>query len=59
VGGERRVLLVLRHARAVQEPGLRDLPFPTSALAVVQLPGRWADAGPGGELVRIWTPRSP
>jgi hypothetical protein len=38
--------------------GQRDLPFPTSALAVVRLPGRWADAGAGGgELARIWTPR--
>jgi phosphohistidine phosphatase len=39
--------------------GLGDLAFPTSALAVVQLPGSWADAGPGGgELARIWTPRT-
>jgi phosphohistidine phosphatase SixA len=39
--------------------GQRDLPFPTSALAVVRLPGRWADAAPaGGELTRIWTPRT-
>ncbi|MFI5079842.1 MAG: hypothetical protein ACHQCE_02130 [Streptosporangiales bacterium] len=39
--------------------GQRDLPSPTSALAVVRLPGRWADAAPGGaELARIWAPRT-
>ena len=60
MGGKGRVLLVLRHSKAVHEPGLRDLPFPTSALAVVRLPGGWADAGPGGgELVKIWTPGTP
>jgi phosphohistidine phosphatase len=56
-------VLLVGHNPASQElvvdlTGQRDLPFPTSALAVVRLPGRWADAGPGdGELVKIWTPR--
>jgi phosphohistidine phosphatase SixA len=57
VGGNGRVLLVLRHAKAVYEPGLRDEDRGLT-LAVVRLPGRWADAGPGGELARIWTPRT-
>jgi phosphohistidine phosphatase len=57
-------VLLVGHNPAAQElvvdlTGRRDLPFPTSALAVVRLPGRWADAGPdGGELARIWTPRT-
>ena len=57
-------VLLVGHNPAAQElvadlTGQRDLPFPTSALAVVRLPGRWADAGPGaGELARIWTPRT-
>jgi phosphohistidine phosphatase len=56
-------VLLVGHNPASQElvvdlTGQRDLPFPTSALAVVRLPGRWADAGAGGgELVKIWTPR--
>ena len=56
-------VLLVGHNPASQQlvvhlTGQRDLPFPTSALAVVRLPGRWADAGPGGgELARIWTPR--
>ena len=55
-------VLLVGHNPASQElvvdlTGQRDLPFPTSALAVVRLPGRWADAGlGGGELARIWTP---
>jgi phosphohistidine phosphatase len=57
-------VLLVGHNPASQElvvdlTGQRDLPFPTSALAVVQLPGGWADAAPGGgELVKIWTPRT-
>ncbi len=57
-------VLLVGHNPAAQElvvdlTGQRDLPFPTSALAVVRLPGRWADAAPdGGELARIWTPRT-
>jgi phosphohistidine phosphatase len=55
-------VLLVGHNPASQElvvdlTGQRGLPFPTSALAVVRLPGRWADAGPGGgELAEIWTP---
>ena len=57
-------VLLVGHNPASQElvvdlTGQRDLSFPTSALAVVRLPGRWADAAPGGgELARIWTPRT-
>ena len=61
MGGKGRVLLVLRHAKAVHEPGLRDEDRGCSPppLAVIRLPERWADAGPGGgELARIWTPRT-
>jgi phosphohistidine phosphatase len=48
------------HQLVLDLTGRRDLPFPTSALAVVRLPGRWAAAAAGGgELDRIWTPRSP
>ncbi|MGE5135656.1 MAG: SixA phosphatase family protein [Gemmatimonadota bacterium] len=32
--------------------------FPTAALAVISLPGGWADAAPGaGTLARFWSPR--
>jgi len=57
-------VLLVGHNPASQElvldlTGLGDLAFPTSALAVVRLPGSWADTGPGGgELARIWTPRT-
>jgi phosphohistidine phosphatase len=57
-------VLLVGHNPASQDlvmdlTGQLDLPFPTSALAVVRLPGRWADAGPGGgDLARIWTPRT-
>jgi phosphohistidine phosphatase len=57
-------VLLVGHNPASQElvvdlTGRRDLSFPTSALAVVRLPGTWADAAPGGgELTRIWTPRT-
>jgi len=48
------------HQLVLDLTGRRDLPFPTSALAVIRLPGRWAAAATGGgELDRIWTPRSP
>jgi phosphohistidine phosphatase len=58
----RTVLLVghnpAAHQLVLDLTGRRDLAFPTSALAVVRLPGSWADAVPGGgELARIWTPR--
>src|SRR5262249_58837497 len=51
-------VLLVGHNPASQElvvdlTGQRDLPFPTSALAVVRLPRRCADAAPGrGELAR-------
>jgi len=57
-------VLLVGHNPASQElvldlTGLRDLAFPTSALAVVRLPGSWADTTVGGgELARIWTPRT-
>jgi phosphohistidine phosphatase len=57
-------ILLVGHNPASQElvvdlTGRRDLSFPTSALAVVRLPGRWADAAHGGgELAQVWTPRT-
>ena len=37
----------------------RELEFPTSAIAVIGLPGPWADVAPGrGELVAHWTPKA-
>lgn len=57
-------VLLVGHNPASQQlvldlTGLRDLAFPTSALAVIRLPGSWADTTPGGgELARIWTPRT-
>ncbi len=59
-----RTVLLVGHNPASQQlvvdlTGQRDLAFPTSALAVVRLPGSWADTSPGsGELARIWTPRT-
>ena len=48
------------HQLVVDLTGQRDLAFPTSALAVIELPGEWAAAAPGaGELARLWTPRNP
>ncbi len=47
------------HQLVLDLTGRRDLDFPTSALAVILLPGRWAAAAAGsGELDRIWTPRT-
>lgn len=47
------------HQLVLDLTGRRDLAFPTSALAVVRLPGRWAAAAAaGGELARIWTPHA-
>jgi phosphohistidine phosphatase len=37
-----------------------ELDFPTAAIAVIELPGPWADIAAGtGELIASWTPRSP
>jgi phosphohistidine phosphatase len=45
------------HQLVLDLTGRRELAFPTSALAVVRLPGGWpAAAAGGGELARIWTP---
>ena len=47
------------HQLVVDLTGQREVAFPTSALAVVRLPGGWAGVGrDGGELARIWTPRT-
>jgi phosphohistidine phosphatase len=47
------------HQLVLDLTGQRDLAFPTSALAVVRLPRSWAGTMPGGgELARIWTPRT-
>jgi phosphohistidine phosphatase len=36
-----------------------ELAFPTAALAVIGLPGPWAELAAGvGELTASWTPRS-
>jgi phosphohistidine phosphatase len=62
--GKARTVLLVGHNPASQQlvldlTGQHDLGFPTSALAVVRLPGEWADTAPGsGELARIWTPRT-
>jgi len=35
-----------------------ELDFPTAAIAVIGLPGPWAEIAPGtGELIASWTPR--
>jgi phosphohistidine phosphatase len=48
------------HQLVLDLTGRRDLAFPTSALAVIELPGQWAAAAPGaGELAQLWTPRDP
>jgi phosphohistidine phosphatase len=40
--------------------GRSDIEFPTAALAVIRLGESWAAVAPGGgELARLWTPRSP
>jgi phosphohistidine phosphatase len=37
----------------------RDLPFPTSAIAVIALPAPWADLAPlSGQLLAHWTPKA-
>lgn len=59
--GVERVLLVghnpavhqLVHDLTGQEPER----FPTCALAVIELPGPWADVRPVGELVMVHTPK--
>jgi phosphohistidine phosphatase len=37
-----------------------ELDFPTAAIAVIELPGAWAEIAAGtGELIASWTPRPP
>jgi phosphohistidine phosphatase len=61
---EAATVLLVGHNPSSQElvldlTGLGGLAFPTSALAVVRLPGSWAGTGAGGgELAQIWTPRT-
>jgi phosphohistidine phosphatase len=46
------------HQLAVDLSGRSDFPFPTCALAVIQLAGTWAGAVPGsGDMTAFWTPR--
>lgn len=60
--GEAGLLLMVGHNPAAHEL-VSDLTgecdrFPTAALAVIELPGTWADAAPGaGTLARFWSPR--
>jgi len=47
------------HRLAAELTGRRDFPFPTCALAVIELTGSWADVVPGtGELASLWTPHT-
>jgi phosphohistidine phosphatase len=47
------------HQLAVDLTGRSDLPFPTSALAVIRLEGHWADTAHGaGDLTGFWTPHA-
>jgi phosphohistidine phosphatase len=58
-------LLTVGHNPASQQlvawlTGRSDIEFPTSALAVIRIGTGWAAVAPGGgELARLWTPRSP
>lgn len=46
------------HQLVAELTGRRDIPFPTCALAVINLTGSWADAAPGdGELAGLWAPQ--
>jgi phosphohistidine phosphatase len=60
--GEPASLMYVGHnpAAAQLAAGLTgtELNFPTSAIAVIGMPGPWADIAPGtGELLASWTPR--
>lgn len=45
------------HQLVADLTGRHEPAFPTSALAVIRLPGSWRHAAPGsGELVSLWTP---
>jgi len=60
-----RTVLTVGHNPASQQlvcwlTGRSDIEFPTCALAVIRLGGSWAAVAPGGgDLARLWTPRSP
>jgi phosphohistidine phosphatase len=48
------------HQLVLDLTGRPDLAFPTSALAVIQLPRGWGAVASGdGELARLWTPPTP
>ena len=60
--GEPATLLYIGHNPAAAELAASltgsGLDFPTSAIAVIALPGPWAQIAPGtGELLAAWTPR--
>jgi phosphohistidine phosphatase len=60
-----RTVLTVGHNPASQQlvallTGRSGMEFPTCAVAVIRLGGRWAAVAPGGgELAGLWTPRSP